>query len=261
METIETEPFNLLDIPIRHFPDRSARWLLQDKENVRGLLEIVASELVERIDFSQLAEVNRSFISDTLREQESDMVFSVPFQGGSQTDELLIYILIEHQSTVDATMGFRLLFYMTQLWDSQRREWESENVPRSEWRLRPILPIVFYTGAQHWQSPLILAALMDIPDVLSRFVPTFDSLFLSVKETDESNLTRTGHPFGWLLTVLQKEGANKESLSDALLAAMSRLNALDVEQSSQKTACDRVSAVVGSASSSARRAFGFGKAP
>ena len=49
----ETEIGSFFDIPIEHFPDRSARWLLQDKENVRGLVEIVASELVAFLDFSQ----------------------------------------------------------------------------------------------------------------------------------------------------------------------------------------------------------------
>ena len=58
------------------------------------------------------------------------MVFRVPFQSGSDTDELLIYILIEHQSTVDPTMGFRVLYYMTQIWDYQRREWESQSSPQ-----------------------------------------------------------------------------------------------------------------------------------
>ena len=68
-------------------------------------------------------------------------------------------------------MGFRVLFYMTHIWDAQRRDWESNNVPKSEWRLRPILPIVFYTGAQRWQIPLSLTSLMDLPEALSRFVP------------------------------------------------------------------------------------------
>ena len=169
MASTETEVRSFFQIPIEHFSDRSARWLLEDKENVRGLVELVASELVALLDFSRLAQLNRSFISDTLREQESDILFSVPFQSESETDELLIYILIEHQSTVDPAMGFRVLFYMMQIWDSQRREWESTNVPKSQWRLRPILPIVFYTGAQRWHTPLTLTALMDIPGVLTRF--------------------------------------------------------------------------------------------
>ena len=70
-----------------HFPDKSTRWLLQDKENVRGLIEIIANQMVHLIDFNQLELQNRSFMSDMLEEQESDVLFSVPFKNGSETDE------------------------------------------------------------------------------------------------------------------------------------------------------------------------------
>ena len=233
MKTKETELLTFFDFPIEQFADRSIRWLLEDKENVRGLLEIVAENLVSHLDFSQLAHINRSFIPDNLREQESDIVYSVPFHNESETDELLIYILIEHQSTVDTTMGFRVLFYMTQIWDFQRREWESNNVPRSQWRFRPIIPIVFYTGEQRWQTPLSLSALMDLPDTLSEFVPKFNTLFFSVKSTDIATLTKTDHPFGWLLTVLQKEHASKEEISTALTEAVTHIDTLDEEETQQ----------------------------
>lgn len=146
---------------------------------------------------------------------------------------MIIYILIEHQSTVDVTMGFRVLFYMTQIWDSQRREWESDDIPKSEWRLRPILPIVLYTGSQRWNVPLSLTEMMEIPDALARFVPTFDTLFLSVKETEASDLTRTDHPFGWLLMVLQQEHASVAAINNALQYAMLRLSELETEGGQQ----------------------------
>ena len=76
-----------------------------------------------------------------------------------------------------------------------------------------ILPIVFYTGEGRWQTPLTLEAIMDVSEALSRFVPKFDTLFLSVKETEAATLTKTGHPLGWLLTVLQQEKADKTALS------------------------------------------------
>ena len=233
METKETDILNLFDFPIHHFPDRSIRWLLQDRENVRGLVEIVADELAAQIDFSRLTQLNTSFVSETLREQESDLIFRVPFHSESERDELIVYILIEHQSTVDVSMGFRVLAYMMQIWDVQRREWESEEVPKGEWRLRPILPIVFYTGSQRWNVPLSLRGLMEIPSVLSRFVPAFEILFLSVKETDVSDLTRSDHPFGWLLTVLQQEHSDIETLRSALQQAITHLSKLDAVHSDQ----------------------------
>lgn len=190
MNTKETETLTLTDIPIGHFPDRSTRWLFQDKENVRGLLEILESELVKFVDFDKLMQMNRSFIPDTLREQESDLVFIAPFQRDSETDEMLIYILIEHQSTVDTMMGFRMLFYMTQIWDFQRRQLELDNVPKSEWRFRAILPIVYYTGERRWNAPITLDAIMDFPDRLSRFVPRFDVLCLKIKEQIQQRLRK-----------------------------------------------------------------------
>lgn len=189
--------------------------------------------MVGHLDFSQLTHINRSFVPDNLREQESDIVYRVPFRDESKTEELLIYILIEHQSTIDITMGFRMLFYMTQIWDFQRREWESNNVPRSQRRFRPIVPIVFYTGEQTWQTPVALSAQMDLPSVLSEFVPTFNTLFLSVKDADAADLTRTDHPFGWLLTVLQKEHADKEEIRTALMEAVAHIDTLDTEKTQQ----------------------------
>ena len=219
---------------LAHFPDRSVRWLLEDKENVRGLIKILASELVDLIDFSRLELQNTNFLSSKLQEQVSDMIFSVPFKSDTETDDLLIYILIEHQSTVDISMGFRLLFYMMHIWDAQRQRWLADEVPKSEWRLRPILPIVFYSGDRGWRVPLSVTAIMNTPDVLTRFVPEFDTLFLNVKETETTELTKTGHPFGWLLTVLQNEKSDKETIKETLTEAIAYLNTLEPEQTERR---------------------------
>ena len=225
---------SFFDIPIEHFPDRSARWLLQYKENIQGLLEIVASELVHLIDFDRLSLLNRSFVAENLKAKEADILYTVPFRDGSESDELLIYILIEHQSTVDIAMAFRVLSYMMQIWQMQLEEMASDDVKKSQWRLHPILPIVFYSGDRSWNTPLTLNAIMEIPDELSRFVPKFDILFLSVKETDTANLMQVDHPFGWMLSVLQKEKSDKEMIVNAIVESVSRLNAFSPTELEQR---------------------------
>ena len=81
---------SFFDISIEHFPDRSARWLLQYKENVQGLSEIIANELVHLIDFDQLSLLNRSFVAENLQAKEADILYSVPFRDGLESNELLI---------------------------------------------------------------------------------------------------------------------------------------------------------------------------
>ena len=77
METTETDIFNIFDFPIQHFPDRRARWLLQDKENVRGLilhrrpieehagLITILNQHAPELEVDTMAEV----MADTLLEQ------------------------------------------------------------------------------------------------------------------------------------------------------------------------------------------------
>ena len=151
-------------LPVREFADRGTKWLLEASENVSGLIQILDFSLSTKIDFSRLHDEKKTFILDNLRKQESDLVFTVPFlEEDGKKGEVLIYILIVQQSEPDISMGFRMLFYMTQIWDTQRREWERDKVPKSQWnfRSRPILrkprvphpttqsSLFFFTQARH----------------------------------------------------------------------------------------------------------------
>ena len=80
MNVTTADIYRFFPVPLAHFPDRSARWLFMEPENVRGLIELVADHIAAHLDFSQLTALNRDFLSDTLREQEADLVFSVPFR-------------------------------------------------------------------------------------------------------------------------------------------------------------------------------------
>ena len=209
------EILSFLQGPLKQFPDRSAKWLLSNTDNLQGLLEIIGNDLVESLDFSKVQRINTTFIADNLREQESDIVFLLPFRDAEET-EVMIYILLEHQSTVDPVMGFRLLFYMCQIWDQQRQQWVAEEVPKHQWRFRPIIPVLFYTGKQRWQTPLALERLMDVPEPLTRFIPKFETLFLGVQSEPDARLLQTGHPFGWLMTVLKHEDSDADVFARVL---------------------------------------------
>ena len=204
---------------VGQFADRSAKWLLSNRENLRGLLQIIGKDLVASLDFSQMRRVNTTFIADNLREQESDLVFLLPFRDTDET-EVMIYILIEHQSTVDPVMGFRMLSYMYHIWDDQRQQWVAEGVPKSQWRFRPIIPVVFYTGKAEWRSMISMETLMDVPEPLRRFVPSFETLFLGIQGEPDANLLQSEGPFGWLLTVLKRADTLDRSVFVSVLETL-----------------------------------------
>ena len=140
--SIEQSLRKLSQVSSHQFPDRSAKGLLRQREHLKALLEMLLGSLVEAFDFGRVAQLNRSFIPDELQTQESDMVFSLPFRTPQPRQEVIIYLLIEHQSTVDRSMGLRLLSYMVQIWMEARRRWiEETKQPEAEWQVAPIIPI------------------------------------------------------------------------------------------------------------------------
>src|SRR5579859_1784830 len=177
----ETEP------PIREFADRGVLWLLESPRNLASLVELIAAEIAQRLDFDRAERINRSFIPEDLHKQEADLLYRVPFK--KEKGEVWIYVLVENQSKPDRTMGLRLLSYMVELWQSQRRGFEDASLPVSKWRLSPILPIVFYSGKRRWSSPISLSTLMEVPALLARFVPQFETLLLKLQEMPAEQLS------------------------------------------------------------------------
>jgi len=218
---------------IREFPDRSIRWLLETPDNLHGLLSVVVGDLAKRIDYSRTELLNRTFILDDFRKREADIIFKAPFlstkENGSLS-EVIIYILIENQSTVDRMMPFRMLTYMMQVWNMEIQEWESSNIPLSQRYFRPILPVVFYTGSQHWESPLEMKQLVEIPDGLEMLIPQFKIFLLNLKSTDPEQLVSEDNPFGWVLRVMQKEDQTTEEFKKELGLAVNHLEQMPLEK-------------------------------
>ncbi len=214
----ESEP------PIREFADRGTLWLLEAPENLRGLVEIVAKTLADKLDFARAERINRSFIPDTLHKQEADLLYRVPYRDSK--GEVWIYVLLEHQSKPDKTMGLRLLSYMVELWMTQVRQYRDEQKPVSQWQLLPIIPLVFYTGKRKWKSGIDLQAMMRVPAELERFIPSWETLFFNLKETPSEELAEAQSAMGQVLRVLQVADAPQAELERVLREAATALEAI-----------------------------------
>ena len=215
--------------PVRQFADRGLQWLLTSPEHVREVILQVAPEMAKAIDFARMATMGTSFIPDNLRQRECDVLVRVPFKRGRK-GEIWIYILIELQSAPCPIMPYRVIGYILQVWEAQKRALEEKGVPEGEWRFHFVLPVLLYTGQRAWDAPLDMAELVDVPTGGLRFVPRHDTLFLDLKRRDPEKLTQSGDPFGWLLRVIQKEDTTGEGIADAIRQAVEHIDLLPQEE-------------------------------
>ena len=232
---------------IREFPDRGTQWLLEDPVHLQSLLQLLQPELAARLDVSRAQRINRTMIPTDLQKQESDLIFRIPYRAArveasaerEETDrgerewEVLIYVLLEHQSQHDPLMALRLLLYMVELWSEQLRVAAAAHVPKRQVRVYPVIPLVFYTDESEWTTPLDLAHLMDLPPELARFVPHWDTLFLNLHETPPQTLTQFSTAVGYALRVFQAEHGPLAELETVVREALAGLEGLSEEQSGQ----------------------------
>ena len=86
---------------------------------------------------------------------------------------------VEHQSTFDKNMIFRLLNYDAMTYINQ---------VESKKEVYPVGSFVLYTGDKKWNTPLELNDYFDIPEELKAYINEWKFIFVDVKEIDTSKI-------------------------------------------------------------------------
>ncbi|WP_341748625.1 Rpn family recombination-promoting nuclease/putative transposase [Candidatus Tisiphia endosymbiont of Sialis lutaria] len=116
-------------------------------------------DVLALIDSTSLKLEKDSFIEPDLSETISDVLFSVKFND----QDGYIFLLLEHQSTVDKMMAFRLFKYMINICD----RYLTTN-PKAK-RLPVIYPLIIYNGKKKYNASLNIWNLFSHPDLARGF--------------------------------------------------------------------------------------------
>lgn len=195
---------------VRNFPQNGMKLLLETPANVRDLLHLVAPAFAGLINFDRMTPQPTDFIARDFRHVEADVVLRAPVRDGGRAGrgrEVLIYVLIEHQSEPDRLMPLRLLDYVTQIYKAQGRDWGRRRKTFAGIRLQPVLPVVLYTGDRPWPDVGTIAGLMDLSERFAAVTPAFTPLFLNLPVTSDGALGEGG-AFGAILRLYRERRAD-----------------------------------------------------
>ncbi|WP_342755448.1 Rpn family recombination-promoting nuclease/putative transposase [Pantoea sp. MBD-2R] len=117
--------------------DSAFKWFLTQPDIAKDFMALhLPAELQSICDLNTLKLESGSFVEESLRLCYSDILYSVKTTEGNG----YIHVLIEHQSTPDRHMGFRLLRYAVAAMQRHLDAGYSQ--------LPLVIPILFYTGRQ-----------------------------------------------------------------------------------------------------------------
>ncbi len=144
-----------------------------------------------KIDWRSLAVLPGSFVKTSLQQVHSDLLFTVRI-GERET---LLYLLFEHQSSLDPAMPLRLLGYVTEIFTQHHKV---HGLP-----LPPVLPFLFHQGPEPWNLSTDFEDLFALPDAVAvdllPFLPKFRHALLDLTRFDPD----TGEGDTRLRSVLQ----------------------------------------------------------
>jgi hypothetical protein len=116
----------------------------------------------------------------------------VHLRGGGRA---LVYLLVEHQSSLDVFITFRELVYITRIWDDWLREARAaakEAGEPSPQKLPPIIPVLVSHAVGGWTAPTRLAAILDGPEslleVLKPHLPDFGPILMDLQALSDTDL-------------------------------------------------------------------------
>ena len=165
-------PHDLLVKGVFSDPAQLAAWLADHHPRVARHLEL-----------SSLVLAPGSFVDAQLAERHTDLLFHARLASG---DDALVYVLFEHQSSVDALMPLRLLRYVVRVWD----RWLVTR-PTSR-ALPPVVPIVLYHGEAAWTAAPDVRDLVACPpesgEDLGQWLPRMSYLLHDLSALDDEEL-------------------------------------------------------------------------
>jgi predicted transposase/invertase (TIGR01784 family) len=173
---------------INNVHDKAYKEIFPNKEDFHEFLrDFVDNTIAEKIDRDSLILVDKSFILPDYAEIESDLIYKGKI-GGS---DVIIYILLEFQSSVDYRMATRLFFYMSSIWRDIVTDTPKKIYEIKDFKLPPILPIVVYNGEDKWTADRTFAEEVAKSELLKDYQINFKYPLIEINSFDKKSLYET----------------------------------------------------------------------
>ncbi|EBT1277534.1 Rpn family recombination-promoting nuclease/putative transposase [Salmonella enterica] len=187
--------------------DAFFKQFLMHPDTARDFLDIhLPAEIRGICDLDTLRLESSHFVEESLKEQYSDVLYSVKMQGTSG----YIHVLIEHQSTADKKMAFRMMRYAIA---AMHRLLKDENGP-----LPLVVPLLFY---QEKTSPYPLSMswldMFALPELARRiYSEPFPLVDITVIPDDDIMQHRRIALLERLVTLISAEYTTESQLNSLL---------------------------------------------
>lgn len=212
--------------PVHQKHDKGYKGLLSKTHHfMHFLTKYIDADWVKTINENDLTLIDKTFIDADFKQTESDVIYKLKLKDR----EIIFYILLELQSSVDFTIPFRLLRYMTAL---LRREFRntSENERKSkDYRLPAVVPIILYNGSDNWSAVRSFKEYLQGYEEFGDYLIDFKYLLFDLNRNTEETILSTEQLLDMVFALDKTKRHNMERIIKITLEKYRRMSDDDKE--------------------------------
>lgn len=181
--------------------DKLMKSILKNKKEISIIINQFL-EPRELIKEENLIKYTNSYINRKYKSKEADIVYKLRNKE--------IFFLIEHQSSIDSSMPYRILNYCIDI----IQEWCKSNRDKKVTKYPIVVPIVIYTGDKKWNVPINFKDKQISTIVFERYKIDLEYNLIDINKLSENFLLKSDSMFGYGMLI--EKSKNREELKNNL---------------------------------------------
>jgi predicted transposase/invertase (TIGR01784 family) len=179
-------------------------------EFLNGFIPI---DILKGLKPEAVEDISPRFIPLFSDNKDSDTVMKINL--GSDNDPLYIVSIVEHESHINYTSSVKMFIYMAyvlhdyikendKLYKEEINQFGSTKRKLSttvDFKLPPILPVVFYDGATQWTSSMNLLDRTYMGDIFEKYIPKFEYELVDLNQHSREELIKYGNALSLILLI------------------------------------------------------------
>ncbi len=166
--------------------------LLSKREQaIEFLAKTTPAEIVKKLHLDTLQLDTTDYVDSELQEYFADVVYNCDYTfNDNETKKVKITFLFEHKSYKENIPHLQLNRYLLNIWDMQVNQANIDKIKFKDFRLQPIIPIIFYHGTTKWNKQPFENYFSGMDDFLLNFLPKFDYHLIDMVDYPNARITQ-----------------------------------------------------------------------
>ena len=181
--------------------DKLVKTILKNPEEMAKIINEFLEPSVE-VKGENLVKYTNSYITQKSKSKEADIVYKL------KNEE--VFFLVEHQSTIDKKMPYRILNYCVDI----MQEWVKSKKMKRQTKYPIVVPIIIYTGIEKWRIPKNFKDVQLSNQVFGDFKIDLYYNLIEINKLSKKYLIDQQSLFGYGMVI--EKSKNKEELQENL---------------------------------------------